>query len=317
MKKIAFLLVAIATLTCEQPIEFAQNSSVLLVVDGKVSTETRASYIQIYQITSGDQSQKEYLSGFAVSVKSIDGDEILFSPTENSGIYRPDESFRAVVGQKYMLQAIGPSGQELSSSFDAVMEPVDFLLEIVDTSEFVAEGSANIVVEREAKAAVANLNIANKTAYQAKFTFEMKYVQVFTGEILSEEKIDSFVLFDCKDRAACATSGGVKVSVGLAQHRDWTFINPACDEPPPSCVLPCCEHFQSYQTEFIVRQEAQSEETYAFWEEVEKLLKNDGLVFDTFPFPVNGNIECENCEYPVVGYFSTVSVNEQKSMVVL
>lgn len=58
---------------------------------------------------------------------------------------------------------------------------------------------------------------------------------------------------------------------------------------------------------FNISAESMTKSTYEFWENIQKLMRNDGLIFDTFPFPLKSNVTCTNCENDVVGNFRTIS----------
>ena len=134
-----------------------------------------------------------------------------------------------------------------------------------------------------------------------------------------EEDTEAFELFSCTDEEVCQQQQSVTLS--LVDFRDWTFLNTdSCDftiDPPPPCELPCCQDFLDYPTIFTIRQESLSSGAYEFWREVELLRENDGLVFDTYPFPINGNVSCDNCNLEVIGFFSAVAVLEESELVVL
>ena len=109
----------------------------------------------------------------------------------------------------------------------------------------------------------------------------------------------------------------------LVDFSECTFLNPlpfcfmSRQIAATPCELPCCEEYIEYATVFRIRQESLSASAYDFWNQVEQLRNNDGLVFDTYPFPVRGNVSCDDCDLEVIGFFSAVGVLEESQVVVL
>ena len=58
-------------------------------------------------------------------------------------------------------------------------------------------------------------------------------------------------------------------------------------------------------------------EVYQYWEQVDLLIGNDGLVFDTFPFELKGNLTCDDCPMEVIGLFSAYSEIVERDTVML
>ncbi len=86
-------------------------------------------------------------------------------------------------------------------------------------------------------------------------------------------------------------------------------FSPDCDEQRVflfECPFPCCMEFDLWLVEYYVNLESVSPRGYRYWEEVQRLRSNDGLVFDTYPFQIKGNVSCVNCDSETVGLFRTV-----------
>ena len=308
MMLLSFLLL---TLRCSKPIDLEVDRTAIIVVDGKVATEPGASRVIMYGI---DQDGIQIpLSGYVVSIVSSDGTENSFLEHENSGEYRPDGGFVGEIDESYYLLAVSPTGQTLVSDVEVIQEPMPFELSILDTTRFISE-APGIVTQKEGRAAVVSFDPSNKPAYYARFTFRYEYVHSINLSQIIEQTEDAFRLFSCLDNDMCTSSPSTLV-IEVVDRKNWTFID--CVDPPVPCSLPCCEFFEDYGTEFIVTQESYSESTIRFWEEVELLLENDGLVFDTYPFPVTGNVRCDDCDLEVFGYFSAVGMNQAKALVTL
>ena len=201
------------------------------------------------------------------------------------------------------------------SSSETIQEPLPFELTILDTTRIVAL-EPGIFVPKEGKAAVATLDATSMEDYFSRFMFRFEYVQPLTRLTEAEQQLDEFKLVECYSNESC-TNSPLNITVGVVNRRSWKFLDSGCRPPPLDCALPCCVEFRDYQTNFIVTQESYSETSNLFWQQVDLLLSNDGLIFDTYPFPITGNVSCDDCNIEVIGFFSAVSVNEQTEMVTL
>ena len=302
---------------CAEPIEFDIEGTEIMVVDGKVSTEPDESRIILYGLDQ--EGIRIPLSGYNVTVISGDGEEYNFIESEVPGEYRPASNFNGVVGQQYRMTAVTTGGNLIESTFDVIEVPNPFLLQTVDTIRTESQ-QLGITATIDAKAAIAVFE-SPETDYYARFKFQYEYIQPFTLETVVERDGEAFTLFSCSDLVNCTTEQSLVVE--LVDFREWTFLNPqpfcfmSRQIASTPCELPCCEEYIEYATVFRIRQESLSASAYDFWNQVEQLRNNDGLVFDTYPFPVRGNVSCDDCDLEVIGFFSAVGVLEESQVVVL
>lgn len=313
MKGFAHLLIALILVSCTEPFTFQKGELTIDVIDAKISTIEGRSYISIYRKIN--DTLQVNLSDFDVNVVSEGGNQYAFVLDTESNTYRPEEaSFRGEPGSKYKLEAISLEGQLYESSFDSIPIPVDISIGIKDTiiSSFIDAGNIN---RRSATAALAELPQLSSPTY-TKMEFSYYYIDFFSQERVQVKNRDEFILYSCISSAQC--NDPIDIPVGVSFADEWYFINPpACDEfirANPGvqliftevCPFPCCQFEDDWDTDFEIIFESMSLEAYTYWENLEKLRNNDGLVFDTFPFALRGNVVCETCPNEVVGLFRAV-----------
>jgi len=308
---------------CVEPIDFDLQDFELIVVDGKVSNRIGESYVRIYKTFNEEGIAKtENVPGYDVWITSGSGEEINFVEIVNGAYQLQDPNFTGSVGEVYQLHIIDPNDNLITSSMDTLPSASDFELVVNDTSRLV-ESSGDLLKKRF-KDVMIRIN-PNTDGYYSKFTFSYNYLDFFDGSSMTSSPDEWFSLFQCGSTECNKLTTEI---IYMQQDRDWRFFNETdtClslwnnpEAPTPSCesVPTCCQMFDAYDTEFAVLQETLSRKSYSFWENVDRLRSNDGLVFDTFPFPINGNISCESCTYDIVGQFSAVEVIAKTQSVVL
>ncbi|GAB4232497.1 MAG: hypothetical protein Tsb0034_05320 [Ekhidna sp.] len=315
------LIILIGIFGCSEPFKFDTEVQETLVVDAKVSTVSGNSYIDIYSLNgSGKASQ----SDLSVRVFSTNGAEMSFAYDETSARYIPsDPSFFAIVGYGYRFEAESGNGTMLSSDFDYVPAPVDFSIAVKDTVEtFLSD--LNRVFNRRARAAVASIPVQEDPFY-VKFEFEYEYEDYFSRELVKVDGEDEYVLSTNVDNAF--SQDILNLPIGSTNLTEWRFYDDSrppieCQESlmcgeDPCCGNPCCYYTPDWPVNFIIVQEALSREAYEFWENAERLRNNNGLVFDTYPFPLEGNITCEGCDGQLAGLFRAVSEIQKKQRTTL
>lgn len=310
MKGALLFCLSIVLFGCAEPIEFEIDRTELIVVDGKIATRKGESYIKIYK--SSNKNKREDLNGYDIKVITGSEEEIVFTESNFPGRYIPESPFQGVIGEKYRMEAISPEGFEIVSSYDLIMSPAPYKIEVLDTVEQELS-NAGILLTNEIKAVFVTVDTKGRDLYQSKFTFEYQYRHEFTLDTLSETILDEFTLFSCENASQCQNEFGQLAA--KQADREWFFFNPECGEITPDCPTNCCYRVPDWITVFVMTQEVMTPQTFRFWQKIERLLVNDGLIFDTFPFPLEGNVSCENCDIPVVGNLSAVSVNSEKSIV--
>lgn len=303
------VFVSIALYSCSEPFEISRQSEIV-VVEGQISNLTGRSFIRIYLLDE---------TGNATSIPELDinvitrsGTQISFVSNANSNLYLPEAGFIGLVGEEYKMEATSPEGLFFESTYDMMVKPLDFNLNTKDT--IIADvDNLNVVNLREATAAIAEIPSQDEPVY-SRMDFKYSYIDYFTWEVVEVQDEGDFVLYECDDDQSCVNDRDIPI--GATTRNEWFFIDPSeickrvadtlnlvenCDETT------CCEYFAEWPAQFEIRAESMTSESYSFWKEVERLRNNNGLIFDTFPFPVSSNVSCVNCDQEVVGIFRTIS----------
>lgn len=316
------LLLLIFLFSCAEPYDFGVQRADITVIDGKVSTEQGQSFVSIYRIVNEEQIDQD---GLEIMIFSNLGETVDFMYDATDRVYIPqDPGFSGTIGVGYQLQVSLNGTLLYQSDYDILPDPVSFTIEARDTLISELVGPFNLLVDKKAVVAVANIPQVTNDVY-AKLEFSYSYLDYFSNERILVSYSDDFVLFNNLNVDGSVQT--IDVPVGNKLITPWFFFDESrppeqCQSAPecgsdPCCGNPCCEFRATWLTEFNITQETMSSETYKFWENVEKLRSNDGLVFDTFPFPLKGNITCIQCDQEVVGLFRAVAETSNQIDVVL
>lgn len=303
----------IAVFSCSEPIDFVLDDVTLLVVDAQVSSVNDETYVLVFEhITEYQEIRKAAVSGLFVYLESGSGVIVPFKEVDpdRRGFYTPvNRNFVGQYGQSYKLIAEMGDNYSISSDFDILHEPSDFGFAVEKNTGKVLTPSNSLV---DVPLFEAIVDVEPTDTYYSRFTFRYEYLHYWYQSNLVERNNDEYSLYQCSSNESCQNEN--RIVVGSEFDRNWRFSLPGCGE---NCPTACCITFEDYDTQFIVRQEALSLEAYIYWEKVEQLLNNEGLVFDTPPFTINGNLSCNNCPFPVVGQLRSVGVIEKSKRVVL
>ncbi len=293
---------------CTEPFELVENRELLDVVDGKISTLEGQSYIRIFQQVN--DSIQNPIFDLNVSVISDEGD--VFPFRYSSGTYIPQSSdFIGEVGRSYRLEAVNEN-VTIESNFDLIPELIPLKTAVVDTFISILT-PLNLIQKVDATAAIAK--IPTRPNSRARLRFEYSYVNVLTSEVETITDEDQYALYSCERSSSCS-SDSTRVAVGLTTQQTWFFLNPTIADClnidgevdlSNGCIPPCCLFQEDWIAEFRVYLEAMSVSSFEYWTQIEQLTNNDGLIFDTFPFPLSGNISCVGCQNEIVGLFRTVA----------
>ncbi|MFK7951693.1 MAG: DUF4249 family protein, partial [Ekhidna sp.] len=167
IRNIVLIISLMCFIGCAESIDFDIQKDELIVVDGKVSTETNESYVRIYK-TNPESGAKQDLSGYNVSILSSTNNEVTLVESDTfPGRYLPNSSFQGQVGLEYSMTAISPSGLVIKSANDKIQDPIPFEVTIEDISEQEA-GAAGVLITKRSKAISALLASNSNTQYQSR-----------------------------------------------------------------------------------------------------------------------------------------------------
>ncbi|MEO9870477.1 DUF4249 family protein [Ekhidna sp.] len=313
------IYVSVFVVSCSEPFEIDKKSEII-VVEGQISNLISRSFIRIYRLN--EEGNITSFPDLVVNVMTESGDEFAFRTSKGSNLYLPAAGFTGVVGERYRMEARGPEDLFFESTYDMLVEPIEFELNTKDTTIAILN-SLNIINFSQGTAVIAEIPSQENSIF-SRMDFKYSYIDYFTEKTVEVQTEDEFVLYSCDDDVSCLTS--TNIPVGSTTRHEWFFLlnTQACGSAADTLNLlencnatSCCQYFEDWPAEFEIRVESMSQESYEFWAEVVRLRQNNGLIFDTYPFPISGNISCENCDKEVVGIFRTVSETFEKKTVIL
>ena len=310
--KYIFILSVFIWLSCTEPFDFGIQPEPIDIIDGKISTITGRSYIRIYEFLN-DSTQSDRVD---LDVSVVDNNGTMIPFEYDSGRFVPvDRSFNAEVGISYRMIASSISGETYESSFEEVAGPIGLSMSTKDTFRLRLT-TLNIIEEVEGVSAVARIpgNLSNQ---YLRLQFEHTYLNPLTLRNETTTFLDQFRLLTC-DLNSCNQIDSLTVPVGNTFQQDWTFLNresEACRialdtlnfNDPRFCFPPCCSMIGDWPTEFRIYLESMTFPSFQYWSDIQRLRENDGLLLDTFPFPLSGNVTCNGCQNKTVGSVRAVS----------
>ncbi len=311
LKHIILLLFILSS--CSEPFEFDVEEGAFNVIDAKVSTAEGGSYVRIIALNDSTETLR---NDFTVQVISDRGEVVDFSYDRSSGNYLPvDPTFRGDNGVRYRFSAFNNDGILFDSSYDSIPDSFPIDINIADTLVLKLSTVLDSFILTEAVVSTAIVPFTSDVFY-SRLKLVYAYQDYWMSDSTIVEEIDNFILFN--NFQVDIPSSGAIIPLGIRVNEPWLFFDatqPAafCNSvilfncPNPCCGNPCCHFEDRWVMDFRLVQESLSPATYDYWENVEKLRNNDGLIFDTFPFPVEGNVECTGCDNQTLGLFQAVS----------
>ncbi|WP_425391318.1 hypothetical protein [Ekhidna sp.] len=314
MNRAITILSFVILIGCAEPYSFEINSVTVEVIDAKVSTLQGRSYVRIYSLNGDEEVQQS--GDLDVFIVDDSGVEYPFSYSIDS-TYRPlSQGFRGEIGKAYKFIASREGEVLFESAYDAIYEPVDFELFTSDSSIMIL--NAGIFINKTGTAVY--VTVPARSELYSKFEYRYFYEDYFTEDTVEVNDFEEYTLYSCLNND-CPDS--TKLPVGLTLKDEWYFILADCVPPPEitniieQCPNVCCEYRENWPVLMEVISESITPEVYDYWLKVERLSENDGLVFDTYPFPLKVNIECVNCDHEVVGLFRAVAETSKKLEIML
>ena len=267
-------------IACQEPYEFGElDDSELLVIDAQVSNQLDGTYVRIFNSSNSFFPQDPGI----LSIGIVENDEFIELELVNRQWIPKEDSFAGIVGGDYYLSIELISGGSIFSPVERIQEPF-----FLNSTAYIDEG---ITVDGNNEPSVVDFVYFEATiapreipAY-AVLTYEYEYS---TGTFVNRFSGDDFVLFDCLNRR-CTNNNRV-----LVGSRERPIRRTADGVLIPTLL-------------YTVKCKAVTAETYEFWSHVSTLINNDGFLQDNYPFTENGNIECDGCDFNLIGKFSAVS----------
>ncbi len=317
MKSKVLNILFVILLACSEPHDFEIVSSAVNIIDAKISDLVGRSYINMYVNT---ENGRVSIQSMNVNLITDQNDVIPFEYSPDENLYRPqDPTFAAESSVEYRMMASVQNEIIFESAAEQIESQVNFRFAIEDTTLFEPQIDGITGVEKKAKAFVARIPPIAENTY-LKLDFKYSFPDMFTGDTTVRSFIDEFALFT--NVGIAQTMDSIAIPVRSKVFSGWfftdhTILSIFCNEgectfEDPCCGNPCCGYSETWPAVYEIVAQSMSLDTYNYWEGVEKLNNNNGLVLDTYPFPLKGNVSCSNCNGETIGLFRVVSETRER-----
>jgi hypothetical protein len=246
-----------------------------------------------------------------VLLQCDDGSEYTFDSPESfaqKSIYTlSDPNFRAEPGKSYKI-VIHLDGEILESDFKTLIEspPVDSLSYTVKTKKLEEDGET----VQGYQFLVSNRNNKSGPSYyrwipDATYSYTILYISTYRWNAVIQKLIPY-------------TSDGARE---CWKNKNINGIYVASTEGlSENSIIGAPLNFESqYGDELAalyslrVRQLAISEESYNFWNEINKMVYESGGLFERQPYKITGNITCtSNSDFSVIGIFEVAGISKYR-----
>jgi hypothetical protein len=279
------------------PPEIRANDS-YLVVEGFLNVTERSCTIKLTrtQALSGDE-EPQGVDDITVVVEDEDDRRFILAPQSN-GVYTAQGMLVQSNG-RYRLRIEDGSNTYLSAYVDVSQTPpidkVTWKLEDDKVRFYVSTHNTN----------------EGTRHYQWRFDETWEYHTAFRsyyklqgqGNIVERGSPDE--LYYCWKSERSST-----INLGTTMTLDSDVISDYLLHE-----LPMTSGRLETKYSILVSQFSVSREEYDFWSQVRDNTVATGSLFDVQPSRIKGNIACENCDLPILGYFSANTVQQKRIFV--
>lgn len=335
MKKIVMITTVLFLASCVEPFEFEVRAAEnVLVVEATITDELVKQQIIVSRASNLEEiisNTNEYFVGLPfrpieesvinpernanVSITDDQGNVFSFSEAIG-GIYESDIAFAAMQGVSYQLLITSTVNESYEST---IITP----LGISQIDDIYAERTINASGD-DGMAIYVNGSEATGTADYFRYTYEETYKIVaprWTSrefEIIREEvefTIDGTplppavkLLERTQEEQVCfktVASDNINIVSTLildqpvVERNSIRFINRN-------------DNIMSHRYSILVKQYVQSNDSYAYYQNLDNFTKSESVFSEIQPGFLEGNIKAVNAENVVVGYFDVASVSEKR-----
>jgi hypothetical protein len=272
-----------------------QDNNLYMVMEGFLNVTDKSCTIKLTRtIALAGDSEPQPLDDVTVTVESDDNRRFILIPQSN-GVYA-GQNLQVHSGSTYRLRI--QDGEDVYvSSFVGVpatppIDEVTWKIEDEKVRVYVSTHNAN----------------PGTRCYQWRFEETWEYQSAFRSyfELQGQGNIvprdEPVELYSCwKNQRSSA--------INLA-----TTISLAGDVISNYPLRELSMNAAQFQTRYsiLVSQFSLSRDEYDFWTQVRDNTAATGTLFDVQPSRIKGNLSCENCNSPILGYFSARTVRQQR-----
>ena len=278
--------------SCYEPIKLKMNiNSNILVVDGYISDIKTIHQIKLSYSTRFENFNPTPLIYAEVSVSDNSGNIYVF--TENRpGHYYSLDSFAVIENTEYQLH-IRTSD---NLSYTSIPQTLNKVLPIQDI-QFEATTIQKLNHNNEIED-VNGLNtlvpINNPTEENQFFKFNFTETYIYQADLALKNSSHKNCWLTDYEKSVMLVSkkGGLNnLTIGLIPHN----------------------YKQEVRYSLLIEQFGLNHDSYKYWSEIKNQLENNGSIFDTMPFPIEGNVyNTNNSSDKILGFFGVYSVSAKR-----
>lgn len=294
MKKLIFLIIFFCIACTEQFHPQINNNISILVVDGKITTESGPYEIRLFRTVSLDASdtlkpEKEAI----ITIHDDMGNNDIFLEV-SPGIYQnQDPTFTGKIGQTYWIEIETSNGDK----FESLPEMIPPKISIV--SIYPEEGEKLLSDGSKIKAVEYYLDAIEPTNNSSYMRWEYKESWEWRSPYrLPKTTNPSTICYPNANSNNVYIFDGSKLSFKKFNHLSSTFITNE-------------EVKLNYQYFLKVSMYSVTKDCYKFWEQIKQSIEENGSLYNVTPSNATGNILPCNSNSPVLGYFEASSVDHK------
>jgi hypothetical protein len=272
-----------------------QGNDSYLVVEGFLDVSNKSCTIKLTRtLPLSGESDSQLGDNISVIVESDDNRKFILTP-QSDGVFSL-QAMSVFRQSKYRLRILDGENVYVSDFVDASTTPP-----IDDFTWGIEDDMVRLYISTH--------NTSEGTRYyQWRFEETWEYHSAFwslfklqkPGAIVAREKPDELYYCWKTDRSST-------INLGTTKSLDSDIIsNYMLRELPMNSA--------QFQTRYsiLVSQFSLTREEYDFWSQVRDNTASTGSLFDVQPSRIKGNIACENCNLPIIGYFSANTVQQKR-----
>lgn len=307
---ISLLIVVIALQSCREEyyvkIDKYEN---ILVVDGTITNQPGPYEVRLSLSSPTNRPELTPYMGAQVTVMDDSGNEEVFTEV-SPGVYRSKtDGLKGEIGKKYKIMIATPEDKVYESDFQEIKKPAGIgevyaEIESKDSDDpfYPLYGYQFYVDSEPTEADTVNLMWRLTSTYKYESDFYIRYYYYYgLHEFSDPDSLYTCYLTDVVQGIYTFSSAG------LADNSVKRF---------PLNYVTTETRALSIRYSLLVEQYSLGKEAYEFYNSLQSISSQQGLLYTQQPYQVKGNIKnMNNPEEPVLGYFMAAGLEQKRIFV--
>jgi hypothetical protein len=294
MKKLIFLIIFFCIACTEQFHPQINNNISILVVDGKITTESGPYEIRLFRTVSLDASDTLKPEKEAIITIHDDMGNNDFFLEVSPGIYQnQDPTFTGKIGQTYWIEIETSNGDKFESLPEMIPPKISIESIYPEEGEKLLSNGSKIKAVEYYLDAIEPTNNSSYMRWEYKESWEWR-----SPYRLPKTTNPSSICYPNANSNNVYIFDGSKLSIKKFNHLSSTFITNE-------------EVKLNYQYFLKVSMYSVTKDCYKFWEQIKQSIEENGSLYNVTPSNATGNILPCNSNSPVLGYFEASSVDHK------